>query len=79
MTYCKMLLLVGEHQACLFQRPSGGLCFLTTQRKLQCSVLIITLSFFIAADHFYDIVDVQSPDRYLETRYPFKLCDCAKF
>lgn len=34
---------------------------------------------FIAADHFYDIVDAQSPDQYLETCYPFKLCDSAKF
>lgn len=37
------------------------------------------LSFFIVADQFYDIVDAQSPDRYLETCYTFKLCDSAKF
>lgn len=36
----------------------------------------VTFFFFIAADRFYDIVDVQSPDQYLEACYPFKLCDC---
>lgn len=61
-----------------FQRLSGCLHFLTAQRKLQYTVLRIMLPFFffIAADRFYDIVDVQSPDQYLEACYPFKLCDC---
>lgn len=31
---------------------------------------------FIAADDFYGIAALQTPDQYLEMCYPFKLCYC---
>lgn len=67
----------GGYPASLFFSETIRLFFLSDCSKeitMQCTHNHVIS--FIAADHFYGIAAVQSPDQYLEMCYPFKLCDC---
>lgn len=62
----------GYQAVFIFWLPKGNYSILYSESRY------LFFFFFIAADRFFDIVDVQSPDQYLEACYPFKLWT-AKF